>query len=165
MFGRKKKEIDPETYIKNKQAEMTNLIKSAFESAGWDYTFKTESNTIVSGFMGDDLPIHIGIIVREISLHFVCPLDFVAEPDKFKEVCWALNEINKGLMFGAFYLNSEDGQISFEYGLPFVETNFSKETLASIIKLIVETVDKHDGDLEKIAKKAPVADGNNPMFG
>ena len=49
MFGRKKKEMDPETYIKGKQAEMTNLIKATFESAGWDYTFKTESNTIVSG--------------------------------------------------------------------------------------------------------------------
>ena len=76
-----------------------------------------------------------------------------------------MKNINKNLMFGAFYLNSEDGQISFEYGLPFVESNYSVETLGSIIKLIVETVDKHDGDLEKIAKKAPAADGGNPMFG
>ena len=43
MFGRKKKEMDPETYIKSKQAEMTNLIKSTFESAGWDYTFNLTS--------------------------------------------------------------------------------------------------------------------------
>ena len=44
MFGHKKKEIDPETYIRNKQSEMTKLVKATFESAGWDYSYKAESN-------------------------------------------------------------------------------------------------------------------------
>ncbi len=58
-----------------------------------------------------------------------------------------------------------DGQITFMYGMMFIESNFTKDTMAGIIKMIVETVDRHDGDLEKIAKKAPSTDVSNPMFG
>ena len=114
--------------------------------------------------MGDDLPINLAIKIHDISLHFICNLDFIAEPDRFREVCWALNDINKKLMFGAFYLDPEDGQITFEYGMPFLETNFSEITLAALIKMMVETVDRHDGDLQKIAKKAAKGDSENPMF-
>ena len=67
-------------------------------------------------------------------------------------------------MFGAFYLDSEDGQITFEYGVPFLETNFSEVTLAALVKMMVETVEKHDGDLQKIAEKAAKSDSENPMF-
>ncbi len=165
MFGRKKKITNPEEYIKGKQDEMVRLVKSTFDKAKWEYSFKPENNLLISGFQGDDLPIHLAIAVNEISVHFICHLDFIAEPDKFKEVCWALNEINKGLSFGSFYLDPEDGQITFMYGMVFVESNYTEDTLAGIIKMIVETVDRHDGDLEKIAKKAPSADASNPMFG
>lgn len=168
MFGKKKTSIekDPEAYMRQMHEHVVKVCKSTFDKAGWQYTFKPDEDVILSGFMGDDLPINFALIIRDISMHFVCRLAFEAEPDKFKEVCWALNDINKTLIFGAFYLDSEDGEITFEWGMPFLETDFSEETIGSLIKMIVETVDKHDGDLEKIAKKvSPKSDVANPMFG
>ena len=167
MFGKKKSDNNknPETYIKNKQNEMIRLVKSTFDKEGWEYEFDSENNVFGSGFMGDDLPIRILIFVREASVHFICNLYFEAEPDKFKEVCWALNEINKKLTFGAFYLDLEDGQITFEYGMIFIESNLSEGALASIIRMLIKTVDVHDGDLQKIAKKSAANNDINPMFG
>ena len=147
MFGKKSKGN------KNKQAEMVRLLKSTFEKAGWKYDFKEDENIFLTSFMGDDLPIATMIVVREMSTQLICNLDFVAEPDRFKEVCWALNGINKTLSFGCFYLQDDEGHILFEYGLIHADSDFDESTLASVIKMVVSTVDKYDGDLQKIAKK------------
>ena len=166
MFGRKKdKTVSSDATLKGNQKDITKVILTTFDKAGWKYDYDAEKSVVISGFMGDDLPIHFALFIREASLHFLCNLDFVAEPDKFKDVCWALNDINKKLSFGAFYLDPEDGQVTFEYGLPHLETNYSDTMIAGLIKMIVDTVDKFDGDLQKSAVKKATSGYNNPMFG
>jgi len=154
MFGKKSNKPKTERDIKNNQAAMIKVIRSTFDRAGWKYNFKPEDNIFITSFMGDDLPIATMIVVQEMSVQFVCNLDFVAEPDRFKEVCWALNEINRTLSFGCFHLDDEEGHILFEYGLIYVDSSFDENAIASVIKMVVGTVDKHDGDLQKIAKKS-----------
>ena len=150
----------------NKQAEMVKLIKSTFEKAGWKYDLKSEDNVFLTSFMGDDLPIATMIAVQDLSTQFICNLDFIADPGNFKEVTWALNEINSTLSFGCFYLDTEEGHILFEYGLIHVDSDFEEGTLASVLKMVVSTVDKYDGDLQKIAKKSSggYKDYSNNMF-
>ena len=168
MFGRKSSAGKQEKQIKNKQAEMLKLVKSTFDMAKWKYDFKPEDNVLLTSFMGDDLPIRMMVLVKELSVQFVCQLDFMAEPGKFKDVCCALNEINKTLSYGMFYLETDEdngGNLYYEYGLIYVDSNFDESTLASIIKMVVQTVDKHDGDLQKIATKgSSFKDLDNNMF-
>ena len=166
MFGKKSKAQSMGKDGSNKQAEMVKLIKSTFEKAGWKYDFKSEDNIFLTSFMGDDLPIATMIAVQDLSTQFICNLDFIADPGNFKEVCWALNEINSTLSFGCFYLDTEEGHILFEYGLIHVDSDFEEGTLASVLKMVVSTVDKYDGDLQKIAKKSSggYKDYSNNMF-
>jgi len=166
MFGKKIKASNTDKGNRNKQAEMVKLIKSTFEKAGWKYDLKSEDNVFLTSFMGDDLPIATMIMVQEMSTQFVCNLDFIADPGNFKEVCWALNEINSTLSFGCFYLDTEEGHLLFEYGLIHVDSDFDEGTMGSVIKMVVSTVDKYDGDLQKIAKKSSggYKDYSNNMF-
>jgi len=162
MLGFKKKETEPKSSGIG-QKEMYELFKSTFDTAKWSYTAHPEDYVIASQFMGDDLPIRILIRVNEGTFHIICLLDFVAEPNKFQEVCWNLNCINKNLIFGSFVLDPEEGRITFEYAMIFAESHLSQSFIASMIKMLVDTVDRYDGDLKKIATKS--APSSNPMFG
>jgi hypothetical protein len=114
-------------------------------------------------FMGDDLPIDLNIIIDDLALHFIAHLDLRASPDNFNNVAWNLNCINKKMVFGAFYLDPDDGMISFEYGLPYVEADLSPKFLMSFIRIFVQIVDEHDGELKQIAEK--VTRNNDTMYG
>lgn len=150
LFKKKENGAKPE---KSGQKEMYDLFKNTFDAAKWTYTAHPEEFAIASQFMGDDLPIKILIRVADQTFHIICILDFVAESNKFQEVCWNLNCINKDLLFGSFVLDPEDGRVTFEYAMIFAESDLSQSFIASMIRMLVDTVDKYDGDLKKIAEK------------
>lgn len=159
MFGKKKK---AGKMVMDRDSMFSLLLKT-MDSAGWKYEVIKDHYIIQTGCMGDDLVIGILIQVREVSFHIKCMLDFVVEEARFSEVCWNLNNINKDLSFGAFYLNSDDGSVSFEYGMVFVETKMSMEFLTVLISMLTKVVDEHDGDLMKIATRSGSSSG--PMYG
>ena len=165
MFGRDRKsnKIESRPYgNKVSQGHMFELMKRTFDESEWKYSAKPEDFAILTSFMGNDLPINIIISVREQSFHITCLLDVEAPIDKYSEICWNLNEINHNLAFGSFNLDSENGKMLFEYGMVFVESNMSTDLLREIIRMIVNTVDEHDGDLKKITER-PSSMG--PMYG
>ena len=139
---------------------MFALLRNSLNSAGAAIDVDPLNYQIFLHTKGDDLPINMVIEVKDASLHLICPLDFVAEEIKYYDVCWNLSIINKGLDFGAFYLNPEDGRISFEYGMIFLESNMSDRFVLSLITLVLKTVDKFDGDLMKLATKVDPPEGH-----
>ena len=153
MFGRKKDKSG--LSVRTTKRDMISKMRVALETAEFKYKYDEANSAFMTGFMGDDLPIATHIIVSDVSLQFVCLLDLSSKPENFSKVAWDLNCINKQLAFGAFCLDQEDGMISFEYGLPYVEADYSTEFILSFIKILVSTVDKYDGDLKKIAETTP----------
>lgn len=135
------------------KGDIIGLLKQAFDYVDLKYDYKEEMSLFRIGFMGDDLPIGMDISIDEQVMMFRCPLKLKAEEINYQKVVWKLNEINGELTFGSFYLDPEDGYIMFGYGFPFVESQVSPEFLLAFIKMIVDTVDEHDGMLKEIAEE------------
>ena len=129
-------------------------IKKYFHDVDFEYDFDEEDSVFITGCMGDDLPIHIGIYVLNEVLTFRCPLDLTAKSENCSEVLKKLNEINSTLIFGMFFLDNDSGNIVFEYGFPFREAKFSMDFFLSFLKMIIKIIDKYDGALKEIAEKA-----------
>jgi len=163
MFG-KRKEIG--SIQKHDKTSVTNVVREALESIGFKYDYKCEINTFMTSFMGDDLPISLNIIVNDTTISFLSMLYLKTSEERYKDVAWELNQINKTLIFGAFYLDSDNGMIMFEYNFPYIETNISPGYVLAFMKMLGETVDEHDGNLKKLAESVPRSDSSfNRMYG
>ncbi len=160
MFGKKKSETSGMT-----PDQVYSLIKSAFDNADLKYGEDADRKIIHTGFMGDDLPIRMNIIVEKLAIRILCQLDFKSSPDNYSKVAWELNCINKTLSFGAFYLDPDDGYVMFEDAFPYREAQISEGFIIAFCKMMADTVDSHDGDLKKIAESVPRSRSNEPMFG
>ncbi len=161
MFGNKKL-----GKVGMSKDQVYNQIKSAFDSAGMKYGERKDEHTIVTGCIGDDLPMRINVIVNDVTIRFVGLLDFKTESDNYTKVAWELNCINKNLVFGSFYLNPDDGYVMFEEAFPYKEAQVSESFILAFTAMIGETVDQYDGNLKQIAEKVPRSDDfPNPMYG
>lgn len=161
MFGNRNTEKTSMT-----KEQIYDLIKTSYDSLDIKYGERKEDGVIMTGFMGDDLPIRMNIFVNDTTIRFVSLLDFKSEPDNFSKVAWELNCINKNLIFGSFYLDPDDGYVMFEEAFPYREAQVSKDFILAFTKLVRDTVDAYDGDLKKIAEKVPRSnDSMGPMYG
>ena len=159
MFGKKKEEAESKSTLTVK--DVTDIVRNALEDAKLKYNYISESNVFVTGFMGDDLPITANIGIRDGILRYVCHLDLKAQTENYKNVAWELNCINKNLMFGMFYLDPDDGMISFEYNFPYAEASLSEGFVLAFLQMAGKTVDKYDGDLKKLAETVKTSHDNS----
>ena len=160
LFGRKKGES-----VKKDQKSITELVRKSLEIAEIKYNYSSKDNCFICHFMGDDLPITMSISIDEISIRFICYLDLKAKEEKYREVTWELNDINRSLIFGAFFLDPDDGMISFEYSFPYIEAEVSHGFILSFMKMLADTVDRNDADLKKLAESVTHSDsGKNAMY-
>ena len=161
MFGRRRS-TEPKA-MKQDTDSITELVRRSLDVAELKYTYSNATNHFSIVFMGDDLPINVNLVVDDLTIRFVSHLDLKAKPEKYKDVAWELNGINKRLRFGAFYLDPDDGMISFEYSFPYVEANPSTDFILAFMKMFVGTVDEYDGDLKNLAES--VSASRNAMYG
>ncbi len=131
--------------------DLIRTLKEAFKAANLQY--KIEDGIFSTGFMGDDLPIPMGIFIDDTVMCFRCPLALKAEEINYQKVVWELNAINSKLTYGAFSLDPESGYIAFEYGFPYGEAKVSPGFLLAFIKMVIKTVDENDGKLKAIAEQ------------
>ncbi len=154
-IGKKKPTVTP-------KEDVIKAMKEGLEANEFKYRFDPEQSLFITSFMGDDLPIAVNILVDSMTIHFICHLDLRAAPGNYNTVAWNLNCINKKLIFGAFYLDPDDGMITFEYGFPFLEAKVSPEFLISFVAHLVKIVDENDGNLKLIAETVSPIDS---MYG
>jgi hypothetical protein len=154
-IGKKRPVITP-------KEDVIKAMKEGLDANEFKYNYDPAKSLFITSFMGDDLPIAMNIYIDDMAIHFVCLLDLRAAPENYNTVAWNLNCINKKLVFGAFYLDPDDGMITFEYGFPFLEAKVSPEFLISFIAHFVKIVDEHDGDLKLLAEAATPRDS---MYG
>ena len=137
------------------QKDAVAKIGQYLKKAGLENRFDEENDTYYVGSMGDDLPIITLVIIQDQIISFRCPLQLQAAPSNFQKVLAALNEINRKMLMGAFYLDDEEGYILYEYGFPYAETRLSEEFFMAVLKMAIDTVDAFDGDLKKLAEEIP----------
>lgn len=149
----------------NNKETVTDTVQKAMDIAGFDYNYNKAKNVFMTVLKGDDLPISMNVVVDDSSIYFVSHLYLKAQEDRFRDVCWELNLINKQLVFGSFFLDPDDGMISLVYGFPYVEAKVSPEFILTFMKMLLETVDRFDGNLKKLAESVKETPGNDAMYG
>lgn len=154
MFGKEKKPELPEIKKTFTKIDAIKLIKKAIEDEGmeFDYAGEDDMGIFRLNIMGDDLPIQMNIIVGDCTIRYKCNLDITTKKENYEKVAWQLNIINMRVTFGAFYLDPDDGMISFLYNFPYAKANLDSEFILAFIKMIGDTVDTYDGELKCIAE-------------
>ena len=135
------------------KADAIGSIRKYFDDIEYKYDYIETDSAIITGFMGDDLPIRIGIYIGEETIMFRSVLDLCAQKNNYSQVLEELNRINASLVFGMFFLDTENGYIIFEYGFPYTEARLTPDFFLGFLRMIIKTVDDHDGDLKKIAEE------------
>jgi len=134
-----------------KPAHLKNFdaVPKAFDKLGWKYEELPEMvvRTIVQG---DDLPIAVIVKMEEGYVTYRCKLAFEAPEQQRKAIAWELNKINDQLQFGSFRLDPESGWLAFHYSQVFGENRLDPDLIAAVLKMVVDTVDAHDGALKNI---------------
>jgi len=138
MFGKP-------AYLKNYP-----MVSEAFKKLGIECEEVPTEYVVRSVVKGDDLPIAIVVKVQEGYISFSCKLAFEAYEERFQEVVWDLNEINDTLTFGSFRLNTKNGWVYFNYSMIYGDNKLDSDLIAQVIKMVITTVDAHDGNLKKI---------------
>jgi len=138
MFGKP-------AHLKNYDA-----LPQAFRLLNWKYEELPKDMVVRSVIQGDDLPIAVIVKMDEGFATFRCKLAFEAESPQQKEIVWELNKINDQLQFGSFRLDPESGWLAFHYSQVFGENRLDPDLIAAVLKMVVDTVDAHDGALKNI---------------
>ncbi len=152
LFGKKDKGDD--TVLTTKK-DAIGMISKYLKDVEVEYEYNEEHSTFVMGTMGDDLPILTTLTVSDRVISFRCPLQLKAAPENYDKVVNALNDINFKLLMGAFYLDKNAGFILYEYGFPYNNSKLSEGFFLAILKMVIDTVDDHDGDLKGLAESVP----------
>ncbi len=152
LFGKKDKGDD--TVLTTKK-DAIGMISKYLKDVEVEYEYNEEHSTFVMGTMGDDLPILTTLTVSDRVISFRCPLQLKAAPENYDKVVNALNDINFKLLMGAFYLDKNAGFILYEYGFPYNNSKLSEGFFLAILKMVIDTVDEHDGDLKGLAESVP----------
>ena len=152
LFGKKDKGDDA---VLTTKKDAISMIGKYLKDVEVEYEYNEEHSTFVMGTMGDDLPILTTLTVSDRVISFRCPLQLKAAPENYDKVVNALNDINFNLLMGAFYLDKNAGFILYEYGFPYNNSKLSEGFFLAILKMVIDTVDDHDGDLKGLAESVP----------
>ena len=150
----KKGKIETNAVGGSTQSQLFKTIRETLDEMDWGYDVDESKYVIRTGMKGDDLSIPLLIIVENNTLVFLSPLNLEAKEENYKTVTWELNNINKGIKFGKFFLDGDNGRIFYQFSFPYIEAAVSKKFFATFLQIVLETVDEHDGDLKKIAEKS-----------
>lgn len=147
-----------------KPGKVYRELCTAFDSVNFDYDSDEKNLVIYSVFAGNDLPIKLAVnIDTEMPiLCFDALLDLQVPSGSENAIISGLNEINTALHFGAFVFEPENRHVIYRYHHLFAERSPSKDSILSITKMVIDTVDANDGNLRKlIPERTKFSD---PMF-
>lgn len=151
MLGRRK-EKEPEIKRGNDQTSVTKIVRESLESIELKYSYDSTYNVFKIIFNNDDLFVTMNIFIDECSLRFVSYLDVTTREDKLKDVALELSKINSKILFGVFYIDPNDSEITFDYSFPYLEADVKKDFVLDFLDLLTDTVFKYIEDLKKLAE-------------
>lgn len=140
MFGRKRSSL------------YANICK-ALDKLGIKYSAEEEDKAVFFNIQGDDLPIAVALNANDEtnSMFIFEKLMFDVPPAENTNIAVAINRINTDLPFGSFHLDTDVGSLFFKYSWIFTgQSPPEPERIAGIVKLAIDTVDEHDGDLKEL---------------
>ena len=80
------------------------------------------------------------------------------------ELLYKVNEINKDIYYGSFFIDKEYDSIVFRCTHRITESEVSPALVDSFFGMILDTVDDNGGFFKEILESRTVKNENNPMF-
>ncbi|MCQ2078807.1 MAG: YbjN domain-containing protein [archaeon] len=133
-------------------AELLALLAKSMDACDMKYRLDSAKNLIATVFQGDDLDINIAIHTFEDKplVAFDCPLEVEVGEEHEYVILKRINELNSNMHFGEITL--EDGRVWYRYHYS-VLPKFDPDNFLSILRMVVNTIDDSDGDMEKLVKE------------
>jgi hypothetical protein len=144
MFFRKKA-------FKVSGTDLYKAVIKTFDTQEWRYNNHPDDNMITTTFGTEEMPIGLFIKADDNFINFRGILAFQADCNNQYAIIEELNAINDNLVFGSFRLNTESGYLTFNYSLLCPDAVPSITSIATVVAMVIETVDEYDDKLQAIA--------------
>lgn len=127
------------------------------------FEIREEGGFTVQG-MGDDLPMLMEAEADDAFIHYLIHLDIQTSGWRMDDLYMELNRLNMRVPFGNFIVDgeAEEMEVLFRYDYPHLN-NGDPKAIGDLTDLMFDIVDKHDGDLKKLAEAVP--DVPDSMYG
>ena len=99
---------------------------------------------------GDDMEIGLLATAENGWLTISSVLGITVPEERQTEVLRAINALNCEVELGCFVLHPDKGMVTFEYVCPYQGNVPSDDFLRALLSFIITTVDRNDGDLDRI---------------
>ena len=132
-------------------ADLHKAVIKTFETQKWQYDNHPQEGVITSTFVTQEMPIGLFIKADDNFINFKGVLAFKADGSNQYAIIEELNAINENLVFGSFRLNIETGYLTFNYSLLCPDAVPSLISIATVVGMVIETVDEYDDKLQAIA--------------
>lgn len=133
-----------------------DTMVAALKEKEWAFEEKPDDLTVVSGYVGDDLPIHFIISVdvdREV-IRFFSPMPYHIQEEKRVEMALAVNVANYGLVNGSFDFDINDGEIRFRLTTSFCGCEIGKDFFMDMMATALLTTDNYNDKFLMLSKGA-----------
>lgn len=124
-------------------------IKDSLDSS--DYRYDYEDERFEMGFTLDNDRVRVRIFYNEEKEWFsiVVYPSHAIPVSKVEKILPALNNINKSLLFGTFFVDPEDGELAFRVSMSVDNRSINDTMVAVMLSTSLNTVDENINDIMK----------------
>ena len=137
------KRIESNDFEKTTMDQIIEATRKALDDEGLKYDCHEDGPVFSVPFKVDNTCFVLLLKFSEYRMRFVCVLDFKATEVASTRVIQVMNQINEHLSYGAFYLESEDRYLVYDYGLPIQAVRPDPRFIDLMIGLAVGVVAHH----------------------
>lgn len=137
-----------------KAKKIYSTMVSALKKQEWHFEEHEEDLTIVSSYVGDDIPISFFIEIdadREV-IRFIAPISFNIAEDKRVDAAIAVCVANYGLVNGSFDYDLKDGEIRFRMTTSYVGCEVGEEFFMAMMATALMTTDRYNDKFLMLSK-------------
>ncbi len=126
----------------------------ALDHNGWHYEKKEEQFIIECGAQGEDLPMHVTVMVSpdRLMVNLLSHLPFTIPEEKRVDVAIAVTTVNNRLVDGSFDYDIGRGHLFFRMNNSIRESNISEEVFMYLILCSCQTIDNYNDKLLMLIK-------------
>lgn len=145
----KTKELTEKDDVKKKK-QTIKIIIDGFEKLGWKYDYDKDADSFKTGFTCTNVSVITGIHVGDVSVCYMCEMDFTVKKRDYPMILREINQINNDLFCGRFFLDPDSGRIYFSYSILNFVCEIHPAFGAAFIKLMADLIDEYGGRLKEV---------------
>ena len=137
----------------NKAKKIYATMVKALRKKDWKFDEKEDELLIVSGCKGDDLAIPFVFKVDPMRdcLTFRSPIPVTFSEEKRVEGAVATCVANRGMVFGHFDYDIEDGEISYTMSDSYLDCEVGEDFFMNMMMVAINTTDRYNDRFAALA--------------